>query len=151
MRETGASLPSLLGKADPGGVRLQLHTVRTLVSQLLTEKMRADAAMDADITKGPGCRQTLSEFVYDFFVAKLRSPTMARVHLAAFVEGVARFQPQDPAVHMFARLVGAPGVETIPDEAAVFVVNVQNLVYQVYALIFPLIGSHSRYMLSSLL
>ena len=73
--------------------------------QLFSEKMHADAAMDADPLKGPGCRQTMSEFVYDYFFAMLRSPTVARTHLSAFTEAVGKFQTQDAAIRIFARLV----------------------------------------------
>jgi hypothetical protein len=69
-------------------VRLQLHTTRTLVSQLLAEKMVADYAADTDPMRGPHSRQSMSEFTFDFFVVKFQSPTMARVHLSAFTEVV---------------------------------------------------------------
>ena len=92
------------------------RVLRTIVMQILCEKIAADAEEEAAAAKGSGAgagsgslshaAQTLEEFTYDFFLHRFGLRAAAEHHLHCLVEAVERDFSKDPRVQVFGRMIG---------------------------------------------
>lgn len=101
-------------KPDAGS----LQRTSTLISQIISDKIQADQTDDRENNR----RQTLPEFVYDFFLNKYGLRSLTDEKLADFLVSVRTFAPERLKVHNFARLLGV--IDPLPPPATDFYLRI---------------------------
>jgi len=100
-------------------VYLRPATMLPLVMQIYCEKIAADIHDDSD--RFTGRRQTLEDFVYDFFLFKFGLKHIAEEHLKGMVTAIETGSKESKRLLLFARLLGV--IRPLPPDSCDFLLT----------------------------
>ncbi|KAK3238018.1 hypothetical protein CYMTET_51941, partial [Cymbomonas tetramitiformis] len=89
-----------------------------MIGEIYKQKIAADNSDDADSNES---RQTLEEFVYDFFLFKFGLRQFAEAHLKDLIHSIGNYQTESPRISLFGRLLGL--YEELPAAATDFAMS----------------------------